>query len=94
LLGEHVEVHCMWNVITQNKRGYRNHPETKRWVDHLAALAARHDLLVAEMATRGYNHKSPLNGAEQLARGPVRYPSTIEPIETMREKLSQKILGN
>ena len=91
LLGEHNEVHCMWNVITQNKKGYRNHPETQRWIGHLAALAQRHDLLVAEMALRGYNHKSPLLNVEQFACSTVRYPSTIEPIETMREKLSQKL---
>jgi hypothetical protein len=32
LLGEHNELHAMWNILTQGKKGYSNHPETKRWV--------------------------------------------------------------
>lgn len=67
LLGEHRELHAIWNVLTQNRTGYANHPETRRWRGKLAALYARHDALVAEMQRRGYNHGSPLDS--QLATG-------------------------
>lgn len=61
LLGEHRELHAIWNVITNNKKGYSNHPETKRWVGKLKALYIRHERLVIEMDKRKYVHKSLLN---------------------------------
>lgn len=60
LLGEHRELHAIWSVLVNNKSGYAKHPETLRWVGKLPALANRHELLVAEMARRGYQHKTPL----------------------------------
>lgn len=70
LLGEHRELHALWTILTENKKGYRNHPKTKRWVGKLAALYNRHDALVGEMKKRGYTHKSPLN--KKLATGSVK----------------------
>jgi len=61
LLGEHRELHAVWSIITRNKQGYKNHPETRRWRGKLAALYIRHESLVREMARRGYRHNSPLN---------------------------------
>ncbi len=61
LLGEHRELHGLWNILTQGKAGYRLHPETRRWEGKLAALYARHEALVAEMDRRGYRHHSPLD---------------------------------
>ena len=61
LLGEHRELHAVWAVLTGDKTGYRNHPETLRWVGRLAALYARHTALVEEMRSRGYQHASPLD---------------------------------
>ena len=60
LLGEHREIHALFVILSDNRPGYRNHPETKRWVGKLPALAARHDRVVNEMIRRGYNHHSPL----------------------------------
>ena len=60
LLGEHRELHGLWNILTLGKSGYRNHPETKRWVGRLCHLAARHEEQVKEVASRGWNHRSPL----------------------------------
>lgn len=60
LLGEHRELHGLWNILVHNKKGYSKHPETLRWVGKLPALRKRHDALVKEMSKRGYNHKSPL----------------------------------
>lgn len=67
LLGEHRELHGLWNVLTLGKTGYREHPETKRWVGRLAALYGRHEALVAEMHRRGYGYKTPLDA--RLANG-------------------------
>lgn len=61
LLGEHCELHGLWNFLTQKKSGYSNHPETLRWKGKLAALFRRHEELVTEMKKRNYVHKSDLN---------------------------------
>ncbi|MGH8274795.1 MAG: pyrimidine dimer DNA glycosylase/endonuclease V [Gammaproteobacteria bacterium] len=60
LLGEHRELHGLYNILTQNKRGYSRHPETLRWVGAADALAWRHALLGAEMRLRGYVDRRPL----------------------------------
>lgn len=61
LLGEHRELHAIWIIITEQKKGYSLHPETIRWKGKLKALYIRHEKLVNEMECRGYNHLSPLN---------------------------------
>ena len=61
LLGEHRELHAMWIVITEKKKGYSSHPETIRWKGKLKAMYLRHEELVKEMNYRGYQHKSPLD---------------------------------
>jgi hypothetical protein len=63
LLGEHSELHGLWNILTQNKSGYSRHPETLRWKGKLAALYLRHEHLALEMEKRNYLHNSDLNGA-------------------------------
>ena len=60
LLGEHRELHAIWVVLVRHKKGYSRHPETLRWKNKLAALYARHELLVMEMTARGYRHYSSL----------------------------------
>ena len=83
LLGEHRELHCIWVVLTQGKKGYSRHPETLRWRGRLKALYLRHAELVSEMERRGYNHKSPLD--RRLATG-----SSVqdEYIDTPRRQLT------
>src|ERR1700686_5024656 len=63
LLGEHRELHGLWNILTVHKGagGYSAHPETKRWVGKTRALFERHEQLVTEMERRGYKHGSPLD---------------------------------
>ncbi|MEM3671072.1 MAG: pyrimidine dimer DNA glycosylase/endonuclease V [Thermoprotei archaeon] len=61
LLGEHRELHAIWSVIANNKKGYAKHPETERWRGKLAALYERHEALVKEFSARGFRHNSPLN---------------------------------
>ena len=60
LLGEHRELHAIWNILTQNKLGYSRHPETLRWKGKLAALYLRHEEIVKEMISRNYRHKTEL----------------------------------
>ena len=60
LLGEHRELHAIWAILTEGKKGYEKHPETLRWKGKLKALYLRHEALVTELIRRGYNHNSPL----------------------------------
>jgi hypothetical protein len=60
LLGEHRELHAIWSILVNGKKGYRNHPETIRWVGKEFALFVRHDEQIIEMRKRGYEHNSPL----------------------------------
>ena len=61
LLGEHRELHGLWNILTQEKTGYRRHPETRRWEGRLRALYERHEAESVEMLRRGWKHSSPLD---------------------------------
>jgi hypothetical protein len=88
LLGEHRELHAVWTILTQNKTGYRNHPETKRWEGKLAALYLRHDLLVVEMNRRGYVHRSDLDAA--LATGSNTQTQFVDTINRQRQLLKAK----
>lgn len=67
LLGEHQELHAIWNILTRHKKGYSRHPETLRWKGKLKALYKVHEEIALEMNIRGYNHHSPLD--KRLATG-------------------------
>ena len=70
LLGEHREVHGIFSVITNGKKGYSRHPETLRWVGCIDALVRRHEVIKEEMDLRGFRHKSPLANAASTIRWP------------------------
>lgn len=88
LLGEHRELHAIWVVITENKKGYSKHPETIRWVGKLRALYLRHEQLVKEMMHRGYNHQSPLDkkNATGKSKQDVFVDSTLKQIQNIKQK--------
>lgn len=88
LLGEHRELHALWTILTANKKGYRNHPETKRWVGKLAALYKRHEEEVKEMEKRGYTHKSPLDN--RLAKGKQKQDQLVNTKEEQKVILKKK----
>ena len=88
LLGEHRELHAIWTILTQNRSGYRNHPETKRWVGKLAALYERHNQLVAEMQRRGYAHHSNLD--QSLAGGQSVQTELVDSLDRQCELLQAK----
>ena len=66
LLGEHRELHAIWSVLVNGKKGCARHPETLRWKGKLKALFGRDEALVSEMAARGYRHRSPLEKRQAL----------------------------
>ncbi len=88
LLGEHRELHAIWTILTEDKLGYRHHPETKRWERKLAALHFRHGRLVDEMAQRGYAHRSNLDAS--LAVGMPVQTELIDAVEVQRALLTAK----
>ncbi|MGM0652864.1 MAG: DUF1722 domain-containing protein [Bacillota bacterium] len=62
LLGQHAEIHAVFAVIVDQKKGYSEHPETRRWSGNLQLLKRAHDFTVLEMKLRSFNHQSPLAG--------------------------------
>lgn len=88
LLGEHRELHAIWTIITENRKGYSMHPETIRWKGKLKAIYHRHEELVKEMTNRGYAHKSPLN--KKLATGKSKQDIFIDSPSKQIKILQQK----
>ena len=88
LLGEHRELHAIWSILTQDKKGYSLHPETIRWRGKLKALYNRHEELAKEMNDRGYNHQSPLN--QKLAVGKSKQDLFVDSIPDQIKNLQLK----
>ncbi len=90
LLGEHRELHGLWNILTKHKGkgGYSRHPETLRWVGKTRALYNRHEALVKEMLARGYAHHSPLD--KKLAKGNATQKTYIDSIAKQKILLKNK----
>ena len=88
LLGEHRELHALWVILTQNKKGYSFHPETKRWKGRLPALYNRHEELAKKMKKRTYNHQSPLSKNQVKGRSiQDKYVNSIqEQIQILKNK--------
>jgi hypothetical protein len=91
LLGEHRELHAVWAILTEGKKGYAHHPETLRWKGKLRALFLRHGKLVREMARRGYAHRTPLSS--RLAKGKARQNVFVDPPEEQARILRQRKCG-
>ncbi len=79
LLGEHREIHAIWSIIINNKRGYFNHPETIRWKGKQKALYLKHEKIANEMIKRGYNHISPLD--KKFANGKAQQEEFVNSIK-------------
>jgi len=88
LLGEHREFHAIWNILNKHKKGYANHPETKRWKGKLKALYCRHENIVKEMKGRGFRHKSNLD--VNLACGCRRQAKYVDSIQKQKKILKAK----
>ena len=88
LLGEHRELHAIWSILVNNKKGYSRHPETLRWKGKLKSLYLRHSKLVEEMNKRGYNHNSPLD--HSLATDSSIQNKYLDSYEKQKEILRNK----
>jgi len=88
LLGEHRELHAIWSIIINNKKGYSRHPEILRWRGKLKALYLRHEKIVLEMKKRGYNHNSPLD--KKMATGIDKQDVYIDPTDEQIKILKNK----
>ena len=90
LLGEHRELHGLWNILTKHMGvgGYSRHPETLRWVGKTKALYLRHEALVKEMERRGYKHQSPLD--KRLAKGSASQRIYIDSPARQKQILTKK----
>jgi hypothetical protein len=88
LLGEHNELHAIWNIITYDRKGYSHHPETGRWKGRLRALYDVHQKIVQEMESRGYRHHSPLD--KTLATGIKVQDVFVDSIARQMEILRKK----
>ena len=88
LLGEHRELHAVWTVLSEGKKGYSRHPETIRWQGKLAALYARHEEQVKELARRGYHHRSPLD--KKRATGSTIQDMYVNTLEEQHDILKNK----
>lgn len=90
LLGEHRELHGLWNILTKHKGkgGYSRHPETLRWGGKNKALYLRHEALIKEFARRGYSHHTPLD--KRLATGSASQRVLLDSLMRQRELLAAK----
>jgi hypothetical protein len=90
-LAEHKELHAIWTILTQERKGYSNHPETRRWKGKLKALYLMHEKIVKEIQKRGYQHKSPLK--LELATGNDTQSEYVDSIKKQKEILRNKKCG-
>jgi hypothetical protein len=88
LLGEHRELHAIFSILTNHKKGYAHHPETLRWKGKLKALYLRHENLVTEMRRRGYKHSSPLD--RRLAGGSALQKEYVDSVSEQKRILRRK----
>jgi hypothetical protein len=91
LLGEHRELHAIWTILTEGRKGYSRHPETLRWQGKLLALYGRHERLASEMKRRGYDHRSPLD--RKLAKGGGRQTAYVHTPRQQEDILRRKGCG-
>lgn len=88
LLGEHAELHGLWNILACGKKGYSKHPEALRWKGKQKALYLRHESLVKEIGKRGFKHASPLDKAQ--ATGKAVQDEFLQSLQEQKEILKKK----
>lgn len=89
LVAEHREVHVIWAILTGDKKGWRKHPEVKRWEGHLPALRNRHTAQVTEFGKRGLYHFSPIPDTI-LVDGSSEWPKGWETLAAQAKNLKGK----
>lgn len=86
LIAQHHEIHCIYNIITKNLKGYAHHPEVMRWRDNTKALIRKHETVRFHMENRGIKHSSPIPFEDICAD----YPDPWQPVEKQKELLKAK----
>lgn len=91
LVAEHGELHSLWSILVNKKKGFSKHPETLRWKGKRKALYHRHQALVKELVKRGYQHRSPLDQKQATGKGNqnVFLQSPEEQKQILKEKNCQ-----
>lgn len=84
LNAEHYELHVMVGALLRGKGAWFNHPQTKRFHNHIGMLIDRHNQQVEEYRRRGcpsgFNHKSP-----------IRFVNAYEPYIYTREEMLEDL---
>ena len=88
LLGEHRELHAIWTILNEGRKGYSRHPEALRWQGKLKALYVRHEKLSEKMQMRGFRHNSPLD--PKLAIGRHLQDEFVDPVAEQLAILRKK----
>ena len=82
----------MWKILSENKKGYQNHPATKEFKNHLDMLWERLYEVRDEMIKRGYHPKTLPNlrhtpqGDNCCVGFPIPWQTLEEQIEVIRLK--------
>ena len=63
---QRVEALQIIKALTVPDYGWKNHPATKMWADHVPALKWYHNHCVREWVSRGYNNTMELYPSEEL----------------------------
>ena len=91
LLGEHLEIHMFVGSINKkiSMKGY-----LEKGFLEIHNLKKRHDALVEEMESRGYNHKSPLPLIKKTSKsGKVDIQNSIKILTEKCQECSKKMFN-
>lgn len=86
LLAQHHEIHTIFTVIVDKRKGYSKHPEVIRWSSNVPALIVAHDITVNEMKYRGYRHHTPLSHLAAVVPQTLFVNSIEEQVNILRDK--------
>ena len=77
-----------YKIITEDKKGYRNHPAVKEFEDSVGDLTLRLTLIRIEMIKRGYKPKElPWNDAVVHGLGNIKqWQKLEEQVEVLKSK--------
>lgn len=76
-----------YKIITENKKGYRNHPAVKEFENHSWHLLKRLYFVREEMLNRNYNPKKlPPEQFEFIGKEPIPWQTLEQQIEILKGK--------
>ncbi len=78
-----------YKIITENKKGYRNHPAAKEWIGFPELLWYRLENVRDEMVKRGYHPKETpecIVGNKSIHERPKEWQTLKEQVEILKAK--------